>query len=241
MPAVRTALIAPLLIVTACAAAPTGAPSVTPARPSSGTASPATAGALVSTSSGLTRFSWSQRRVTAADLPYTWRRGCPVAPSALRALTLRFFGFDGRSHLGVIVVASSSVTDVLAVFRELYAKRFPVRRMIPVDAYGGSDDRSVSADNTAGFNCRTAVTTGPVSWSMHAYGLAIDINPVENPYLEGRRVIPASGVAFVNRSRVRPGMAIPGATLVATFAGRGWKWGGRWSDPDYQHFSTNGR
>ncbi|MDQ1724322.1 MAG: hypothetical protein QOG52_1350 [Frankiaceae bacterium] len=197
-------------------------------------------GAKVGTS-GLTAFTWSQRRVTAADLPHSWRRGCPVAPSALRALTLRFYGFDGHSHLGVLVVAASSVTNVVAVFRQLYAQRFPVRRMIPVDAYGGSDDRSVAADNTAGFNCRKAVTTGPASWSMHAYGLAIDIDPVENPYIEGGRVIPPAGSAFVNRSRVRPGMARPGSTVVSAFARRGWKWGGTWSDPDYQHFSTNGR
>ncbi|MDQ1727814.1 MAG: hypothetical protein QOK14_1859, partial [Frankiaceae bacterium] len=79
------------------------------------------------------------------------------------------------------------------------------------------------------------------SWSMHAYGLAIDINPVENPYIEGGRVIPPAGSAFVNRSRVRPGMALRGTTVVAAFATRGWKWGGTWSSPDYQHFSTNGR
>jgi hypothetical protein len=257
---VRT-IVAPFLIMTACTAAPTDAadtssghpspaaaslavPTVTSARPTVATAPAVTSTPRVTAaaaSRALPAFTWSQRRVTAANLPHSWRRGCPVAPSALRALTLRFYGFDGRSHDGVLVVAASSVTDVVAVFRKLYAERFPIRRMIPVDAYGGSDDRSVAADNTAGFNCRKAVTTGPASWSMHAYGLAIDINPVENPYIEGGRVIPPAGSAFVNRSRVRPGMALRGTTVVAAFATRGWKWGGTWSSPDYQHFSTNGR
>lgn len=258
---VVTAVVGPLLILTACttrttpsavtATTPgptptTARPTPTTARPTPTTAPPTTApptptAASLGTTRALPAFAWSQRRVTAADLPHSWRPGCPVAPSALRALTLRFYGFDGRSHDGVLVVAASSVTDVVAVFRQLYAGRFPIRRMVPVDAYGGSDDRSVAADNTAGFNCRRAVTTGPASWSMHAYGLAIDVNPVENPYIEGGRVIPPAGSAYLGRSRVRPGMAVRGTTVVAAFARRGWKWGGTWSDPDYQHFSSNGR
>ena len=249
------AIVGPVLLLTACTATPTTAADVTGRTPAmTGTkhasapiaSYPRATNATIAPAAylgarGLSRFTWSQRRVTAADLPHTWRRGCPVAPPALRALTLRFYGFNGHSHIGVLVVATTSVSDVVSAFRQLYAARFPIRRMIPVDAYGGSDDRSVAADNTAGFNCRKAVTTGPASWSMHAYGLAIDVNPVENPYVEGRLVIPPAGVAFVNRARARPGMALPRATLVATFAQRGWKWGGTWSDPDYQHFSTNGR
>ena len=194
----------------------------------------------VSRASGLTPFNWSQRRVAAADLPHSWRPGCPVAPAALRELTLRFYGFDHHSHLGRLVVATSAVPRVVAVFRQLYVMRFPIRRMIAVDAYGGSDDRSVAADNTAGFNCRAAVAPGKPSWSRHAYGLAIDVNPVENPYLEGKLVIPPAGAAFRNRAAMRPGMAITGRTVVAAFARHGWRWGGTWSYPDYQHFSDNG-
>ena len=76
---------------------------------------------------------------------------------------------------------------------------------------------------------------------MHSYGLAIDVNPVENPYLLGSRVLPPSGRAYLNRSRARPGMATRNGVLVRAFASRGWAWGGRWSSPDYQHFSTTGR
>jgi hypothetical protein len=114
--------------------------------------------------------------------------------------------------------------------------------MQPVDAYRGSDDRSAAADNTSGFNCRAAVTTGPKSWSMHAYGEAIDVNDVENPYLEGARVIPPAGKAYLDRTNVRPGMAFHGGVLVRAFASVGWGWGGNFAGtPDYQHFSTNGR
>jgi len=97
--------------------------------------------------------------------------------------------------------------------------------------YGGSDDRSMAADNTSAFNCRYAVAAGPKRWSVHAYGEAVDVNPVENPYLEGGP----------DRSAVRPGMAVAGGTLVDAFAAVGWSWGGRWSaSPDSQHFSATG-
>ena len=133
-------------------------------------------------------------------------------------------------------------SDVVAVFRRLYRARFPIRRMVRVDAYRGSDRASMAADNTSGFNCRFAQAAGPRRWSEHAYGRAIDVNPVENPYVQGTRVSPPSGRAFANRSRPRPGMAVAGGVLVQAFAARGWAWGGRWAGtPDYQHFSTSGR
>ena len=127
------------------------------------------------------------------------------------------------------------------MFARLYAARFPIRRMEPVDAFGGSDDRSMAADNTSAFNCRTAVAPGPRRWSAHAYGEAIDVDPVENPYLVDGRVLPPAGRRYLDRSRVRPGMAVPGGTLVSAFAAVGWQWGGRWTgSPDTQHFSATG-
>ena len=180
-------------------------------------------------------------RVTAAELGRSWHRGCPVGPSQLRNVTVSYVGFDGRAHSGRVVVNRAVVRDVETVFRRLYAARFPIRRMQPVARYGGSDDRSMAADNTSAFNCRYAVTTGPKSWSVHAYGEAIDINTVENPYLEGGRVLPPAGRAYVDRTRVRRGMAVAGGVLVRAFASVGWLWGGRWSaSPDWQHFSRTG-
>jgi hypothetical protein len=187
-------------------------------------------------------FAARVERVTRADLPYSWHPGCPVAPSGLRQLRISFVGFDGKRHLGRLVVNERVVPQVTTVFRTLYRARFPIRRMTPVDAYGGDDDRSAAADNTSAFNCRRAVASGPPSWSMHAYGEAIDVNDVENPYVFGSHVIPPGGRAFRDRTDVRPGMAIDGGTLVRAFMSVGWLWGGRFAGtPDYQHFSVNGR
>jgi hypothetical protein len=186
-------------------------------------------------------FTHTVSRVTPAQLPYSWRAGCPVAPSQLRRLRVSYWGFDGRARTGTLVANADAVADLVRVFSRLYGAHFPIRRMRPIDAYRGRDELSLEADNTSAFNCRYAVAPGPRRWSVHAYGRAIDVNPVENPYLEGGRVHPRSGRAYLNRARVRPGMAIRGGSLVRAFAAVGWSWGGRWAgSPDYQHFSATG-
>ena len=123
------------------------------------------------------------------------------------------------------------------MFRRLYEARFHVRKLVPIDAYGGSDFRSIEADNTSAFNCRRA--TGSSSWSEHAYGRAIDINPIENPYVENGRVYHDASRSYVSRQPTRKGMAVDGGALVRAFDAIGWGWGGRWSGSvqDYQHFS----
>ena len=173
-------------------------------------------------------------------MPSSYRAGCPVGPDQLRMLHMSYWGFDGQPHAGSMVVNAAVTQSVLTVFRRLYDARFPIRRMVPVDAYGGSDPASMDADNTSGFNCRNAVAPGPPRWSAHAYGQAIDVNTIENPYVQNGVVTPAAGAAFVDRSELRPGMAYDGGVLVDAFAAVGWQWGGRWSDPDYQHFSATG-
>lgn len=179
--------------------------------------------------------------VTAAQLGPSWHAGCPVGPSQLRRVFVSYVGFDGTSHRGELIVRDRVAQDVGTVFRRLYRARFPVRRIRPVSVYGASDSRSTAADNTSGFNCRFAVAPGPKRWSAHAYGEAIDINTVENPYVVGGRVMPPAGARYRDRYPYRPGMAVPGGVLVRAFASVGWQWGGRWSGtPDYQHFSTTG-
>lgn len=179
--------------------------------------------------------------MTPTDLPFTYRPGCPVGPDALRLLHMSYWGFDDRPHLGTMVVNAAVTQPVLTVFATLFREHFPIRRMEPVDAFGGSDPASMAADNTSGFNCRYAVAPGPPQWSVHAYGEAIDVDPVENPYIEGGRVQPPAGGDFVDRGHVRPGMAAPGTVLNDAFASVGWLWGGRWvNSPDYQHFSKTG-
>ena len=170
----------------------------------------------------------------------SWRPGCPVALSDLRLLTVSHRGFDGRAHTGRLVVHEDSAQPLLSVLRRLYAAGFPIRRMRLVDDYGASDFRSIEADNTSAFNCRLA--TGSGRWSEHAYGRAIDVNPIENPYVSGSRTSHAASVSYLNRSRIRLGMAYEGGVLVAAFRAIGWGWGGNWSGiKDYQHFSASGR
>jgi hypothetical protein len=139
-----------------------------------------------------------------------------------------------------MVVNASVVPDVIKIFSTLYSEHFPIHQMQPEDAYNGADPASMAADNTSGFNCRYAVAPGPPQWSVHAFGEAIDVNTVENPYTEGGTVMPAAGAAFLDRADVRPGMAVAGGQLVQAFASVGWQWGGRWTSPDYQHFSKTG-
>jgi hypothetical protein len=182
------------------------------------------------------RFGAEIAPVSWADLRGSYRRGCPVPPARLRTVRVSHWGFDGSSRTGTIVVAARVAPDVVSVFRELWAARFPIRRLRPVSAYGGDDDRSMAADNTSGFNCR--FVGGTTRWSLHAYGEAIDVNPVENPYVQGARVSPPAGRAFVSRSRYRKGMALPRGVLVRAFGAVGWRWGASFGD--YQHFSTTG-
>jgi hypothetical protein len=186
------------------------------------------------------RFSATVRPVGAADLPASWRPGCPIGPEELRMVILTHWGFDDVQHEGVLVVNASAVQPMIDVFRRLFEARFPIRRMQPIDGFGGSDEASTEADNTSAFNCRNAVAAGPPHWSMHAYGLAIDVNPVENPYLLGGDVLPPSGSAYLGRSPYRPGMAVEGGVLTSAFAAVGWSWGGTWASPDFQHFSSTG-
>ncbi len=171
----------------------------------------------------------------------SWRPGCPVPLRDLRVVRATHHGFDGRDHAGAVIVHRDVARQLLAVLHRLYVDGFPIRRMTPVDAYGGSDFRSIEADNTSAFNCR--YVDGTTRWSEHAYGRAIDVNPIENPYVgsSGTSSHAASG-PYVRRTPFRPGMAAEGHALVRAFDVAGWGWGGRWSGAkDYQHFSASGR
>jgi D-alanyl-D-alanine carboxypeptidase len=171
----------------------------------------------------------------------SWHKGCPVGLNELRLIRLAYRGFDGRAHTGSLVANRSAADVLVGVFRRLYAAGFPIRRMVPVDRYGGDDFRSIEADNTSAFNCRAA--TGSGNWSNHAYGLAIDVNPIENPYVSGGTSSHRASAQYLDRSRHRPGTAYEGGVLVEAFRSAGWGWGGSWggSVRDYQHFSYNGR
>lgn len=185
-------------------------------------------------------FTFSEQPVTAADMPSTYRTGCPVPPQDLRLLGMSYVDFADVHRTGEMVVHSDQVRSVLRIFAGLHAERFSIARMQRVDGFGGSDAASMDANNTSGFNCRS--TTSGTAWSEHAYGRAVDVNPVQNPYVNGSTVLPEAGRAYLDRADRRPGMALPGESAVQAFAAQGWGWGGGWtSTRDYQHFSLSGR
>lgn len=175
----------------------------------------------------------------AARMHASWRPGCPVPLEDLRYVRLTHHDMVGGVAQGELVVHADVADGVVEVFRALFDAGFPVASMRLVDDFGADDDASMAADNTSAFNCRAV--TGGTGWSEHSSGRAIDVNPVENPYVRGSTVLPPAGAAFVGRPDA-PGVIHDGDVVVTAFAAHGWQWGGDWTRPvDYQHFSTTGR
>ncbi|GAA1613797.1 hypothetical protein GCM10009789_79960 [Kribbella sancticallisti] len=174
--------------------------------------------------------------ISPASINKTYRPGCPVKPAQLRYITLNYWGFDGLVHRGELVVRDAAVSKMLTVWTATFNAKFPIRRMQRVDMFGGSDIRAMAADNTSVFNCRQ-VTGNPYALSPHSYGYAIDINTVENPYLAANNVwYPSNGLAYRNRSIVRPGMLFTTSVPTRALRNQGYFWGAGWRKPDYQHF-----
>lgn len=189
------------------------------------------------------RFSSSIGPVTPAiraRMGVSWSPRCPVGLRRLRYLTVSFRGFDGRPHTGELVVNARVASDVVRVFRRLYAARFPIESMrLPTTADIEAPPTG-DGNNTAAMVCRATRTTN--TWSAHAYGLAIDVNPFMNPYHKGGLVLPELASAYLNRSWHRPGMILRGGVVTRAFASVGWTWGGDYSLlKDRMHFSANGR
>jgi hypothetical protein len=179
---------------------------------------------------------------------HEWHAGCPVSLAQLRLLTVPYHGFDGRIHSGQLVVNEAAVAPLTQVFQRLYQLRFPIRHMALSDTYGPASGRPADGDVTASFECRQAsaspctssANTGTGSWSEHAYGEAVDLNPLENPYVGCGMTRDKLSLSYLDRSRLRRGMVTPG--VVAAFRAVGWGWGGSWtgSTHDYMHFSATG-
>jgi len=169
----------------------------------------------------------------------SWVAECPVTLDELSYLTMTHFGFDQRFHTGEMIVNASVAEDVVEVFRQLHEARFPIEQMRvitkeEIDAHPTGD-----WNDTTSFVCRPAV--GSTSWSQHAYGFAVDLNPFHNPYLKGDLVLPELASVYTDRDAVRVGMVVPGDVATQAFAGIGWGWGGNWSSlKDWMHFSQSG-
>ena len=169
----------------------------------------------------------------------TWSRDCPVGLDDLRYLTVSFWGFDQRAHTGELLVHRDIAKDITAVFRRLHQARVPIEEMRVVDAPELDLPPTGDGNNTTAFVCRPV--RGATSWSQHAYGLAIDVNPFFNPYVKGDVVLPELASFFTRRERERPGMHVEGGASVRAFNSIGWQWGGMWSSTkDWMHFSATG-
>ena len=176
----------------------------------------------------------------AAMTGVSWREGCPVGLDELTVLELAHHTPDGPPARGELIVHSDAADDLVSVFAALWQAEFPITSMRPVRHFGGDDDRSMAADNTSAFNCRGV--GGSTKWSEHAYGRAVDVNPLRNPYVRGARVDPPAGRDWLERDATRAGVIVGDGVVVRAFAAIGWKWGGVWrSSKDYQHFSKAGR
>lgn len=233
-------LVAVAVLTAACTAEPdTGGPTASNSRTSGATTlapTPATSEeSVVPTDDEFPPYTYLIAPVTEERLGASYQPGCPVTPDNLRLLTLAYVTFDGTSATGELVVAAELAEPVAMVFGELYMMRFPIRSMRTVEEFGADDNASMGVDNTSAFNCRAI--TGGSDWSLHSYGVAIDVNPRENPYVSGDTVLPPEGRDYLDRNTPRPGMIIDADAVVAAFAAAGFSWGGDWTDPiDYQHF-----
>ncbi|MGH3385956.1 MAG: M15 family metallopeptidase [Nocardioidaceae bacterium] len=170
----------------------------------------------------------------------SWSPDCPVGLDDLRYVTVSFWGFDGLRHTGELVVNARVVADVVGVFERLYDARYPIEEMRLVTTADLDAPPTGDGNNTAALVCRAA--RGQTSWSAHAYGLAIDINPFVNPYSKGDLVLPELAGAYLDRGWQRAGMVRRGDVVVDAFEAIGWTWGGEWrSLKDRMHFSATGR
>ena len=169
---------------------------------------------------------------------------CPVQLDELAYITVSFWGFDERPHTGELVIHQRVADDIVGVFARLYEARFPIEEMRLITAADIAAPPTGDGNNTAAFLCRPSLgsTKRHKRWSAHAYGLAIDLNPFQNPYWHGTRVLPELAFAYTDRSWVRPGMIVPGDVVTRAFGEIGWTWGGTWqSRADYMHFSESGK
>ena len=170
----------------------------------------------------------------------TWRPGCPLGADDLAWIRLTYWGFDGARHSGEMLVNGSVSDGVVEVFRKLYRARFPIESMGIARLEDLGAPPTGDGNVTGSFACRPI--RGGTEYSQHAYGLAVDLNPFQNPYRSGEVVLPELASAYLDRDWLRPGMATPDGASVRAFASIGWEWGGDWSTlKDYQHFSLTGR
>lgn len=161
----------------------------------------------------------------------SWNEGCPVSLEDLVSIDLKYFGYDGAVHDGVLVVHRRVSKEMVAAFGELFDAKFPIERMQPYEDFAVGE--YAASNDTVGFYCRPA-QDNPTIFSWHAYGLAIDINPMTNPYHDPKGWWPAGSNGERKRSAL--GLLDAGSDVIGIFMNHGWQWGGTENPPDYMHF-----
>jgi len=169
----------------------------------------------------------------------SWQKKNAVQKKDLVYLQITYYGFDGNFHPGELIVHKQVAQEVLEIFDELYHAHFPLQKVQLIDKYQGSDELSMADNNSSAF-CTRPMTGEKNSFSKHSYGIAIDINPVQNPYVKNDLVLPAKGNEYLDRRKIRKGMIVKDNVCYKAFTRRGWKWGGDWRTlQDYQHFEKD--
>ena len=165
----------------------------------------------------------------------TWHDNPYIKRSDLRYLRISHVDLEGRTHVGEMICNKLIADKLLAIFRELYKAHYPIERMRLIDDYDADDERSMRDNNTSCF-CFRAVE-GTKVLSKHARGLAVDVNPLYNPYVKGSVIQPQTARKWADRSR-RSAYTIKRRDLLwRLFTERGFQWGGSWKSlKDYQHF-----
>ena len=167
--------------------------------------------------------------------PYSFSGNPPFSYDFLTYLTITHVDFDGESRIGHMIVADEIGDEVLDIFREIYYSGFPIYSIRLIDYFYADDKLSLEANNSSAFNFRYIAGTNIIS--RHGFGMAIDINPIQNPYVRGDNVLPEAGREYLDRDNVRPGMIVPGDAVYTAFTSRDWIWGGNWTMPwDLHHF-----
>ena len=183
-------------------------------------------------------FAYTVSPVTAETVWASWNEDCPLHFDDLSLLTLTYWNLDGNARTGPLVINTKVVDDAVAAFAGLFEIGFPIERIALVDEYDGDDKAAMRANVTSGFNCR--YVDGTERWSNHAFGLAVDINPLLNPWAREGNFLPLEGTQYGNRDVAVPGMINLGDAAITVFTDLGWTWGGAWQTADYMHFSQPG-
>ena len=166
----------------------------------------------------------------------SWKVSSPVQLKDLSYLQVAYWGFDDTIKQGELVVHKLIAKEVLEIFKELYEAKFPIEKINLIDHYGAEDESSMADNNTSSY-CFREVLGQPGSISKHSYGLAIDINPAQNPYVKGNAILPKEGSNYLDRDNIRKGMIVIDDPCHGAFKSKGWTWGGDWKTmKDYQHF-----